>query len=286
MTGGGSAIALGVTIDPTQVEGLDDVFTEAKHRQFDVTTRWHGATFDDPHAPALAFLRVKLPERGIEFDVAFVVDELRRSITAASITKTVLLLEPALALAVRTGDPIEQFEQHRWFGLEFDDVEPLVRLLEQRFDADDAEPAAEFVALDESNREQVVNGFLKGARGPTQYGVRPSIGSATIYIADEADDPELAALLASDEAPDVQGRWASMPAEAHSVVRFELLARELTRSWIIMDPDQRVVRAAASGPHEVAITQQRIDEDDQRLQRPALIIPMPAGSDAMKPLMR
>lgn len=282
------ALAMTVTIDPRSTVGLDAVFNETKQRTFDVLTSWQVLVDDEPQVPALAFLRIKIPERSIDFAIEFVVDELRRSLTAATQTKLVYLVEPALSRAATTGPVPEAMERYRWLGVEASYTEPIVPALEQRFDVPAAGPVAERFEIDPADREDWVDAFAHGVRGLSEYAVEaPIVGPATIHLVDDSEDPELAHLIS--EQPDTQGfaagRWSVMAGTDGGVARFDLITAELGRSWVIMNPDQRVVRAAASGAHIVAIGNQRIVDVGEAQQRDAIPIALPA-SEAMRALIR
>jgi hypothetical protein len=107
---------------------------------------------------------------GLDFGIEFAVDEYKRSLSAATQTRTIMLFEPALALAARHLPVEEALDKHRWFGVEVADNEPIIRLLQQRFDLPLPGPAAERFDVGPQAQEESVRGFVEGAQPLQQYG--------------------------------------------------------------------------------------------------------------------
>jgi len=97
-------------------------------------------------------------------------------------------------------------------------------------------------------------------------GAVPAIGVATVprtrgqafvaVVVDDADDEELASVLASaDEATAYSGAWSAQVTSRELIIRFHLLRRgeAWERQWTCPNPTDDVLDAVTAGAHHVAI---------------------------------
>jgi hypothetical protein len=100
--------AMTVTIAPDAVPHLREAFERnSSGHLLDTTTQWHTLTHEDPGVSPLAFLRVRLPEFGLVFNIGFSVDECKQSLAVAARTGRVLLVEPAFRQSDAIGIPVD-----------------------------------------------------------------------------------------------------------------------------------------------------------------------------------
>jgi len=97
-------------------------------------------------------------------------------------------------------------------------------------------------------------------------GAVPVVGVATVpraggqpfvvIVVDDADDQELACVLASaDEATGYGGSWSAQVSSRELHIRFHLVRRGAAweRQWTCPDPSQDVLDAVTAGAHHVAV---------------------------------
>ena len=239
------------TIDPDAVPGLREVF-EAQRRRHALDTRTSWYTRSEEGAPPITILHVRFPEVDVAFNLVFDVMRFARQLIAAAASGRVTLIDPLLEQALRT-DPLEVAMRDGLFvDLETPARETLVRILQQYFDLP-------LDALDESrlrcpcaeSAEQMA-AFAEGARVPAEYGVWTWPGTPPVLFFVDEDVAELTHELDGDETP--VATWEVLRDDEHALARLDVhIGERRIASWLLIDPAVSVVRAAASGPHGVAL---------------------------------
>jgi hypothetical protein len=270
--GGREPWVLMATIDPDAVEGLREALERsASHEELDVISQWRASVSDDPAESPIVYLHLQFPQIPTTFQIRFEVDEYKRSLGVAARTGQVMLVEPALANALKTQDPEEAFRDHLSIGVTVADVQPLQLVLAQRFDFPlvlEGPNQRTVGPGDERSRE--LERFFSGAATPTGLAILTAPGGLTTIV---VSDPRASEILSRAEGADpdtLQAHWASLRGDhvdAPRFARLDVLASESRiGSWLFPEPAGELVRATSAGPHGIVIRATPASDDPEMAQ--------------------
>jgi hypothetical protein len=275
-----------VTIDPDAVPKLREALE--RHMSgtvLDVTTQWHTAFANDVSISPLAFLRIEIPGFEVVFHIVFDVDEYKRSLGVAARTGLVLLLEPTMSQALRLRPPEQALREHISMGMTVSDVEPLRRVLSQRFDfpLTEREVPREIHTAEEAG--DALRTFVQRAVESPSVTMNVTPGAPPIVA---VTDRDAARALAG-----VEGKrwahWSSVMIGPHSVARLDLLqGRTILWSWVWANPPEELVRLAASGFHLIAVLAEDLPHSPQAAHTQvidAVHFPVEEAAEAMRALI-
>ena len=274
------------TIDPDAVPGLRDVFeARLQGRVLDTRTSWFVRSQEE--APPIAILHVRFPEAGVSLNVVFDVERFARQLVAAAASGRVTLVDPLLHQALQTAPLAEATREGLFVDLLVSDREPLARIIQQYFDLPQDALDEALLRCPRAQSSEQVAAFVERARRPTAHGVWTAPGKLpTLFLVDK-DVADLAHELEGDETP--VAVWEVLRDDEHAFARLDVsVAQRRLACWLLRDPDVRVLRAAASGRHRVAILSEPPSEDKQRLREQyaaAVMVIVPVTSVAIRALL-
>lgn len=284
------AISMTATIDPDAVPGLRDVFLARFHHRVLVTkTTWCTSSDPEEEMPPTAILHVRFPEVDVAFNLVFDVMRFTRQLIATAASGYVTLIDPHLEQALQTKSPEEAMHDGLFVRLEASKREPLVRILQQYFDLPLDAIDESLLKCPRAGSSADMAAFAQGARVPSQFGVWTWPGRRPVLFLVDEGVAELEHELHGDDGP--KAAWEVIRDDEHVLARLDAAddGRQLA-SWLLADPPTHVVRAAASGPHEVVILSEPPPEGDQPPREhgapvAALIVTVPTTSVAMGTLL-
>jgi hypothetical protein len=94
--------------------------------------------------------------------------------------------------------------------------------------------------------------FAKEARRPSQFGVWTWPGAKPVLFLVDENVAELVHDARGDDVP--KAAWEVLRDDKHVLARLDVsIGKGDFTSWLLADPAMEVVRAAASGPHDIVI---------------------------------
>jgi hypothetical protein len=251
--------AMFVVVDSDDAPGLQQVLEMQKAgRDFDVRTRCGGLVSDDPEESPLALIDLVIPETGMALELVLRVDSYRRSLLEAIRTRRLVIIDVLSARRLQTAPTYDAIGAGLSLQVTLSDVGPLVGLLQQRVNLPMPTYRAQELELAGLDQAQVVRDFTQDAVQPAGLAIQyRDDGTPSIVIV----DPDAPKLSGTRETP-LAGRWQVMAGEHMAVLRLDAFAGAApTRSWLIVAPDTRILRAAASGSHHVAVVREALSQD-------------------------
>ncbi|HET8955638.1 MAG TPA: hypothetical protein VFN18_08265 [Solirubrobacterales bacterium] len=277
-----------IVLDLEAVPGLMEVIDRnEKGEVFDVETRWAISNPPQSDSP-IAILSAHLPEIGLGFHIAILVDVYSKALMAAAKTKWVTIVDSELYGRLRSQNPFGALESGKSLAFGVDDNEPLLLVLLQRLDLPPRVPGSEATANAVEGADENDAQFVSGSAPATLAAILLPTGEAPAVVLIDPEVGKLREQLAPDS--NLEGRWAAKKTDDGSIARFDCsLDGEVIASWSIMNPPQELVRAAASGHHMVAVLAKPVPEGDREAalaqMHEGVPIFAPAATEAMLPLM-
>lgn len=258
--------AMFVVVDPDDVPGLRNALKRQKAgHDFDVMTRCGGMIGGLDPSP-VALIEIAIPEVGLCLGLAIEVDKYRHSLLEGIRTRRLMLMDSKRSLALQSMPPREALSEGLSMVVPLADVSPLMGLLQQRVDLPMPIYRPISVDLNETNRQEVATGFIDGAAVPDAVAVQYREADKPSIVIVDADLPSRPEPW-SPETP-LDGRWGSMAGNGKSVIRLDVFHKgEPFGSWLIMQPDPRIVRAGAAGSHHVMLMEEVLSKDQAEAER-------------------
>jgi len=260
-----SPFAMVITILVDAVPGLRDVFKRQRNgEEFDVRSRWASEVdLNGVRSPVvLVDFLILDPLIGVEIPIP--VDGHPKPIEAGIRSGLIIVRDPELAEVMQKRNHASALNEYRPLALRPPDPSPIVGVLQQRFDfprrMSEANSAyEELVPNSEAARE-----FAKGTRQISGAYLLYRRGLTPMLILVDSRVGECLTGVSGK----VEGQWTAATEAGDQILRFEAVAGgETVGRWILANPDERFVRAGASGAHSVVVLAEAPTEDviDQQL---------------------
>ena len=152
----------------------------------------------------------------------------------------------------------------RPLGLRPPDPSPAIGALQQRFDFPRRTSEAGSAYEELAPGSQAAHEFAEGTRQISGAYLLYRRGLTPMLILVDSNVGECLAGVSGK----VEGQWTAATEAGNQILRFEAVADgETVGRWILANPDERFVRAGASGAHSVAVLAEAPIEDaiDQQL---------------------